>query len=31
MGRDYDRHNSNFNGRNQQAFSSGYNSCWSGR
>ena len=30
-GRDYDRHSSSFDNRSQQAFSSGYNSCWSGR
>jgi Protein of unknown function (DUF3011) len=31
MGRDYDRHGSSYDNRSQQAFSSGYNSCWSGR
>jgi hypothetical protein len=31
MGRDYDRHDNSYDGRSQQAFSAGYNSCWSGR
>jgi hypothetical protein len=31
MGRDYDRHSGSYGSRDQQAFTSGYNSCWSGR
>ncbi|WP_199554860.1 DUF3011 domain-containing protein [Sandaracinobacteroides hominis] len=31
MSRDYSRHGSSFNSRSEQAYSSGYSSCWSGR
>lgn len=31
LDRDYYRHASSFNSRSEQAYSTGYNSCWSGR
>jgi hypothetical protein len=31
MSRDYDRHAGSYGSRSEQAYSAGYNSCWSGR